>query len=205
MVITSVRKKGNSIFLFFEDGSNIKVNYEAYIASGLTIGNEAAPDIIARLQQYTELYETKLAAFRILSVRSHSKFELKRKLIQREFSPNVINEVFQEFERFGYLDDRHFAMVFAEEKLRKRQGSNKIRNQLLAKGVDRETIDFVLREISSETQEESALYLAEKKLKSMAVKESDSFKIKAKIYSFLQNRGFSGDIISSVIEKLNLS
>jgi regulatory protein len=63
--------------------------------------------------------QTMNTAVRILAYRDHSKYELKRKLQQRNFASRTINSVMAECERFGYIDDKRTARVYISQLKRK--------------------------------------------------------------------------------------
>ena len=138
-------------------------------------------------------------AVRILAHRDHSKYELKRKLQQRNFASRTINSVMAECERFGYIDDKRTARVYISQLKRKRFGKRYIRQALKKKRLSGDAIEKILSENYPEADEyEHAGRLLEKKMKTFA-RETDHKKRSDKIYRFLYSRGFSPAVISDLI------
>lgn len=82
----------------------------------------------------------------LLSRRDHSRKELVEKLRQKghgEFAYDAVEKLSE----YGYIDDRRFAFVFAEELIRlKSYGKKRIEQELYRKGVNRDIICEVLSE-----------------------------------------------------------
>lgn len=146
------------------------------------------------------------AGLRLLSRRPHSVSELWRKLQQRSYSNEVIKQVVAEFFRLNYLDDHQFAEQFCEYRKSsfQAQGRNKVRIDLMKRGIKTELIDEVLDEGWHEEEVElgNAQKIAIKKWQQIKDK-SDLWKSKNKVYRFLVGRGFNSNICRQVIENLN--
>ncbi len=121
------------------------------------------------------------------------------------FRKDLIESVLLDLKKDGYLDDNNFADAFVRERLAKRKsGQNKIRAELIKRGINQKSIDVALTKIDNTSFEQTAINLVDKKLKSLKQKESDIRKIKQKISSFLFSKGFETDIIFKVINQLKL-
>ena len=84
-------------------------------------------------------------AFRYLSRRERTVSEMREHLLGRELSVAAVEEVIEELSEQGYLDDARYARVFAQDKRELEQwGSERIRQALLARGIDRELVDETL-------------------------------------------------------------
>ncbi|MGC9489658.1 MAG: regulatory protein RecX [Thermovirgaceae bacterium] len=73
-------------------------------------------------------------ALRILARREYTSRELRRKLTERDYPEDVVEEVLDEMERAGYLDDREYARRFCET--REEWGYRRIKYELRRRGVD---------------------------------------------------------------------
>ena len=84
-------------------------------------------------------------AFRYLSRRERTVSEMRRHLLDRGVGGSDTEEVIEELGAQGYLDDHRYVRVFAEDKRELEQwGSERIRQTLMARGVDRDTLDEAL-------------------------------------------------------------
>lgn len=204
MVLVQVSKKGNSAHLLFDNNEKIILPYDLYTQIGLYKGDEISNKEKTRLLEKIELYSTKQNAFRFLSGRNHSKNELNLKLLKKGYKKNIISIVLSDLERLGYLNDADFTEQFYKINIKKK-GINRIKSDLYKKGVARNIIEEVsLSYIDSPVLFDRALELAEKKLVYLQRKENSKIKIKQKLYQFLLGKGYSGEIITKVISKLNL-
>src|SRR4030042_1258169 len=94
-----------------------------------------------------ELEKAKSSAFKLLSYRIRSCKEISDKLKDKGFSQDTIAAVIRDLKRIDYLDDYKFAKEFIESRLiHNPKGEKLLRYELLKKGVDKNTIDELLRE-----------------------------------------------------------
>ncbi len=206
MIIVGLVRKGKKVKIFFEDNSFIVVNYEIALDSGLRKNDEIDEKQKEELIRKNSFFEIKNAAFRFLSRRLHSARELHIKLTQKKFDKELIDLVISDLSEKKYLDDYEFMEKYISEKLlNKKVGSNKIKAELLRKGIDREVIESVLTKYSdSPVIFSNALEIAKKKLDRYRQKGTDDRVISQKIYHYLQSKGYQYDIISRVINQLKI-
>ena len=86
--------------------------------------------------------EEKLAiegkAMSFLARRAYAVDELRRKLLQRDFDPQLVEEVLADYIGRGWLDDEEFAAHQAELLAAKGWGPSRIRSKLIDHGVARD-------------------------------------------------------------------
>lgn len=206
MQITKIVRKGGNVEIHLEDGSKFLVTDEFVLSKGLRKDDRIDDNYLNQLENENNYLLINNSALRLISRRSHSKFELKVKLLKKKFEIERIQKVLSDLEDKGYLDDQKFAEELVSERLnRKKDGINKIRNSLYQKGVKKEIIESVLEsEIDENEMIESAIKLAEKKIKLLSNVE-DTMKKKQKLISFLSNKGFNFDQIKVVLNRLKLT
>jgi regulatory protein len=78
------------------------------------------------------------SALRLLGVRERSAAELRTRLRQKGFAPDVVEGVLERLRENGLQDDARFADRFTEAAVSRGQASRRIRGDLLRKGLDRE-------------------------------------------------------------------
>lgn len=112
--------------------------------------------------------------------------ELRERLKRGEFSQEVCNEVIERLKEVGIIDDRRYAMRFAERSVEANVSRRQTYAKMLAKGISREIIDDTLSAVEvDETAQVRALI--EKKY---ANKLTDTQNTK-KVYAALMRKGFS--------------
>jgi len=140
-------------------------------------------------------------AFRVLTRRGHSRSELETKLLKKEYPMELVLSVLDECERLGFVNDIEFARQYCEELKFRKYGERKIQMYMMKKGLDRDLIESTIEEFDSvDEQLERATEALVKKLKSLA-REKDPWKKREKAYRFLVSRGFSGAVVSKVIDE----
>ncbi len=204
MKIVRLVKRGNNVFVYFDEGDRIKISYEIAVKRGLRKDDELNEEIIKSILQEDEKFRIKTSAFRLLARRAHSVFELRRKLLAKCDDKNIVNSIVNELIDREYLNDEKFAFDFTEERLgKKKSGLNKIKAELAARGVKREFIERAVQKFYDREQlVEIARQLAAKKVTALKRKEKDGKKLKLKLMNFLLGRGFDYEVARSVADEI---
>jgi len=135
--------------------------------------------------------ELKTRALRFLVRREHSRAELVRKLAPHAESEQALNAVVDLLLSKKQLSDERFAEERARS-LSRKYGTAKIRQDLKAKGVSEDVVDRV----SSEGDLERARSILQRKYREPASTREEH----AKRARFLQGRGFSYEVIRTVLK-----
>ena len=89
------------------------------------------------------------AAGRFLEARPRSSAEVRRRLSGAGYRDELVEGAINKLLEFGVLDDQAFARMWVESRDRARpRGERAIRQELIQKGIERETIELVLSERS---------------------------------------------------------
>jgi regulatory protein len=148
-----------------------------------------------------EITKAKKFVFRLLKYRTRSYKELQERLKAKKFSPDVISQVIDYFDKLGLINDQVFALTWLNSRLGKPLGLRRIFFELKQKGISNEIIEEVQNKIKDNYNEyEVVQRLARDKIDKL--KCLDQNKAKRRIYNFLIRRGFSVDIINDVINRL---
>ncbi|MBF0484035.1 MAG: regulatory protein RecX [Candidatus Omnitrophica bacterium] len=148
-----------------------------------------------------DLSSAKNAVYRLLNYRPRSEYELKAKLKEKKFDLSVIDQTIEYFKNTGLVNDEDFAKAWVNSRLNKPFGINRIRRELLDKGIDKEILKKTLG-FASEEYDELAMIrsLVDRKLQHGV--HSDNDKFKQRIYNFLLRRGFGFSSIKKVIDQI---
>ena len=139
-------------------------------------------------------------ALRILTRRDHSRYELIRKLKQRGFGREDIDEALSSCERLDYINDERTARIYIRQLKRKGYGKKRIQLELRKKGLRGDPITSIVEASVSEADErEAAERIVKKNLKRFE-REKDLQKRRDKIYRFLLTRGYSREVITETIK-----
>jgi len=204
MQIIKVVKKGKSdVTIHFDNDSLLFLAVEVFLKSGLKKGDDISEDRFSFLIEQNKLFHIKQRAFRLLGRRHHATSELKRKLWNKDYEQKLIDEVIEDLQKKGYLDDKEFIRVFVAEKSKSKNWSTKkIKNELLKRGIDLKLIDKMLSRQTIESDFENAMKLAKKKYEVLLKRNLEQKDLSNKLSTYLFSKGFEYDLIKEVCRKL---
>lgn len=198
--ITKVERKGKKVQLTFSDSTILKLSSDLFKKYNFISGEELDENSLEQLKKENEFFEAKISALRFLSIRNHSRNELRQKLLKKKFSEEIIEKVLNELSQLSYLNDRKFAEQFFNELIGKHFGPLKIKNEMTKRGIDRQTTDEILRDFfnDEEFQKEIILKYLQKNKFPKKIKLKNELQ---KIYNHLINRGFSSSVIVKALRE----
>lgn len=203
MRILSLVKKNNYVTVSFDNDEKIRLHYEVAVQCGLRKNDELSETQLKSILKEEELFSLKNSALRLITRRPHSSFELRTKLLKKNFQQEDISKIINDFLSKGYLSDKNFAERFIEEGLKKKKGLMKIKSELFSKGVSREIIESIILKYEGDSSMlPNARLLAQRKLESLRHKNLQPMQKKRKLYSYLNGKGYSSDIIRQVVDEL---
>lgn len=205
MKIVKAKRSGrNRVEILFDNDKNVALAYEVFLRNQLKLNQEISEEFLSFLFDEDQKYQVKQSALNYLARRQHSKNEIKTKLRQKKFDKTLIEQTLNDLEQNNYVDDHSFARLFTDEKVKaKNWGKNKIKSELIKRGVSSKVIADVIEEkFSNDLEIESGLELARKKLKKLINRKLDQKKIQTGIYSFLVSRGYDYDLCKQIFAKL---
>ena len=170
----------------------------------LVLGAEIAPLVFERLQELADLEAAHRAAVRAVARRAHARFDLRRRLLQKQHPPAAVDAALARLSDVGLLDDVRFAKDYALAKAPRGRGPSRLVRDLQAQGVDRRTAEDAVRtSLAAEGVDpaEAVRALAEKRAKQLA--GLPPVVRKRRLVAFLVRRGFTGGEIREVVESLN--
>ncbi len=133
-------------------------------------------------------------ALRLLSVRSRSRAELRRRLTQASFEAAEVEETLEDLERAGLVDDDRFARELVRDRAALRlAGGRAIRAELLRSGVRAEIADAALDEAGDEVERARALALK----RAPRLRELPPEAAHRRLYSLLLRRGYGHGIATA--------
>ncbi len=151
MRITTEKGKKDKIHIYVDGEYKMTVDEAFWFSQGIPEKSEIGEEELADLENSVVSRRAFNKAVDIISQREHSKREVITKLIQRGYSRETAQAATEKLEEYGYIDDVRFASLFARElKERKKFGKGRIKQELMRKGISRETADSVLSEIEED-------------------------------------------------------
>ena len=146
---------------------------------------------------------THASAMRIISIRPHSAFELRRKLLAKGADRATADRVVDRLAGVDLINDGRFARDYVEFAfLRKSWGMRKVRAGLMERGIDRAVIEDTLgTPDAAEMEREGARRFVDKQIRDGDLSAEHIRKISGKLVA----RGFGWDVVSRVIKDIGQS
>lgn len=195
-------KKRYSIFI--NEEYSFSVHEDVLISQSIRKDQKVERVELEQILKEEEKKKCEHVGLHYLSYRPRTVAEMVRHLKNKDYEISAIDELIQEWSHLGYLNDHSFAKQWVEERVRyKKKGRLLLREELNQKGISTKIIHEVLEGIDAEEEYKSCLELAQKKIKTL--KGIEEQKEKFKLYSYLQRRGFTYELIQSVMLELEES
>jgi regulatory protein len=177
---------------------------ESLLGLDLLVGRAIEPLMLERLQELADLEAAHRAALRALARRAHARFDLRRRLLQKQHPPAAVDGALDRLSAAGLLDDARFSLDYAAAKARRGRGPARLVRDLQSQGVDRRVAEDAVRQsLAAEGVDpaDAVRALAEKRARQLgglppAVR-------KRRLSAFLARRGFEARQIWEVVESLN--
>ena len=145
--------------------------------------------------------KAKSDALRLLSFRPRSVAELRQRLKLKKYPESIIAPVIELLQKQHLLDDEKFAKLFANSRVNSRPaGKRQIELDLKKKGLPGDLIRRTMESLTDYDEKKTARDLVRRKKQKMSGVSDE--KKKARLFGFLQRRGFSSGVIFSVLSEL---
>jgi regulatory protein len=135
-------------------------------------------------------------ALDLLARREHSRLELERKLLDRGFAEEIVDEVLNSLQADNLLDESRFLESFIRTRVGKGQGPARIEADLSQRGIDSGRVRAWLRDAELNWPSLAARV----REKRFGPGRPRSFEERSRQAKFLQYRGFDSEQINTALE-----
>ena len=199
MIILSLTKdKKHLTKICFSDDIEVLIDNDVCIENGLCEGMNLDIEEIEKLKFDSEYKRAKSRALWYLDRMDYTEKKLFEKLTLAGFDKKASAKVLSNLTEFGLIDDRRFAIRYAERLLESNVSKRQALGKLYQKGVPYDLAKEVL-----ETQEVDAISQLEeliaKKYASKLMTENGT----QKVFAALVRRGFSFGDVKTALKKYN--
>jgi regulatory protein len=150
------------------------------------------------------LENAKQKAYRYLALRPRSEKEVAKKLKEKGFPANIIQETLEKLRDLKYINDNSFSSQWARHlAVNKLWGNRKIIADLQEKGINKEAIEEAVKTARLELSEEDAIALLIKKKTTKHKSDKTDTEEKRKIFQHLLGRGFPPGLILQKLGKMS--
>lgn len=196
------KRNKNRVSIFTDDGflfaCEKELIYKHHIKKGDPVDEKILKDLIAE-DDYIKAREMGL---RQLESSFKTEKQIKDKLDEKGFEEDIIEQVIEKFREYNLVDDKKYTEMFLKEKLRSR-GLRKASYELSQKGISKELVAEVSEEINTYDMEEASCRAhGVKKYEQLRKKETDPYKLKNKLFTFLSSKGYDYDLVNSIMGEI---
>jgi regulatory protein len=180
----------------FAFGCNLNVVAKFRLREGISLSEEQVKQIqLGEVKQ--ECFDE---AMKAIQSRLHSRSELQRKLMRREYGGEVVDAVLDDLARLGYVDDERFAKTKALSAAQhKHHGRRRAFMELRKAGVTGDVADKALADVYADHDSTGvARQLAEKQ--APRLRKLDPLVARRRLVGMLQRRGFDYESIKPVVD-----
>lgn len=202
-IIQIVSKNEKKVFVHFDNDEKIVLSKDIVYQNGLRKSDEISEEQLNNLLEQEKKLNLKLKALSLLRRRFHAKRELFNKLRRHSSDTKLIEECLSDLEQQGLIDDKIFATLFTQDKIRwNRWGRPKIKIELFKRGVTKEIINEVIEIFfDSNLEKEKILKLVRKKLNQFKGIITDKKIIYQKLMYYLLSKGYDIELVIEILKK----
>ncbi|OGV88621.1 hypothetical protein A2Z41_02080 [Microgenomates group bacterium RBG_19FT_COMBO_39_10] len=197
--VTKIKAQKNKkrVNLYLDGKFSFGLDADNFLKARLKIGQKLNQKQIDDLIFKNEFQKSLDRAFRLISRRPRSEKEIRNYFKKKRSSSKVAEKVIAKLKELKQIDDREFARWWVDQRtIFRPRGKYGLTMELRQKGIDKTVIKETVESVSELHLAEK---LAQKKLKTYKNLSKNEFY--RKMSAFLARRGFSWEVIRTVIDK----
>ncbi len=199
MFIENISYNKKKFTISFDLDLDVTVSEDVLIKYNLYKGMEVEDNFREVLEKENEKSEALLISYKYLANLKTAK-QLRDHLYKKKLNKAVIDEVINDLDEKGYLNDYDYAIKLINDSQNiNRDGKRKIIYKLRNKGISQNNIDKAIKNLNIEKEMENIQYLTKRRLDSRGYNEKEILSCK----NYLLNKGFEYDLINRELDKIN--
>ncbi len=197
MTVTGLEAVTKTKYRVFLDGQFAFVLYKGELSRfHLAQGAEVDAETVRKIRDEVVLKRAKLRALHLLEDMARTESQLRQKLTNGEYPPDVVDEAVSYVKSFGYVDDEAYARDFIESRKGKKS-RQELYGALRQKGLDKTLISRALEEAYQEEDAKAAVRNLMKK-KQYDPETADEAQ-RQKFLAYLMRKGFSYEDVRGLV------
>lgn len=198
MRITQIRALKNGRFgLFSDDDFVLSLDADTLAESHIAAGDEIGPEALEALRGKVQQDRAREKALRLLTMRDHSREELRRKL-ERSVDADAAREVVGRMEDLGLVNDGEYAARYARELITRRNfGRRRAVLELCRRGIGKEMAEQAVAAVDGDPFRRAEQFLRAKYPQGLADEAA-----RRRAGAALARRGFDWEDIRRAIENI---
>jgi regulatory protein len=200
MRITGLERRPgqNQITLTLDGRVEILISADVCQQMGLRVGDDLTEPRIESVREAQARKGCLDSALRLLSYRQRTESELRERLMQKRFRPEIVAETISRLRSAGLLDDAQFASSWVDSRNQRAPRSRRLAAaELGALGVTRRVVD----DATATIDERDAAYRAAQR-RAASLTGSPYAEFRRRIAGLLLRRGFNYEIVTETVSLL---
>lgn len=198
MNIVKFKKLKNGMYEVELDDEKVILYDETILKFNLLTKKTLEKTELEKIKTFNEEIKCYKKSLKYLSLRLRSKNELEKYLKRFKFENKDIKKTIKRLTEEGYLNDKNFAIAYLNTQLAlTNKGPLKIKEELLSHEISEDIIFEVLAKYDKNLEKEKIISIIDKSIKTN--KSFPVYKLKEKIFLNLLNKGFSKDLVETII------
>jgi regulatory protein len=153
------------------------------------------------MEEHLKQVYQKAASYCAYQERTHD--EVRKKLDKLFVLDDDAEIIITQLIEDKYLNEHRYAQTYAGGKFRiKKWGKNRILHELKRKNLSEYSIRSAMKEIKETDYKEALQKLAQKKMESLANKESNKLILKKKLATYLIQKGYEPELVWEMVEEV---
>lgn len=201
--IQQQKKNKNRYNIFLNDEYAFAIDEDVLVKYHIHKGMELTKEAIEEITSEEDFHRTYMMAINYLSYRMRTKKEIRTYLYEKDVSPQMTYDIISKLEEEQLLDDVVFAEAFVRDRMNQTsKGPRMIIKELQEKGVNRDIASAAALQYNAEAQFTKAFNWAQREAKKKSSHSAN--KQKDQIRYKLMQKGFNGDVVSSVMNEIEI-
>jgi regulatory protein len=201
MYILEIKQTGtakNKYKVCLEGGADFVLYKRELSKLHIEAGQDLPEELYEQILKEIQIPRAKKRAMHLLEKMDRTEQQLRTKLREAGYASEAIEDAISYVKSYHYIDDERYARTYIRIH-QQSKSKQRLKMDLLKKGIDKEVIDLALEEEFEQSEEEMILQLLKKKHYDPSTADQ---KERNKMYRFLMQRGFRSSDISHVIGQL---
>ncbi|MBM7564687.1 RecX family transcriptional regulator [Paenibacillus sacheonensis] len=198
--VEQVPKKKQRYYLYVNDAKEpfTDVHEDLLIKFRLLKGREIDAEELKQIVLEDSHHRAYILALAYLGARQRTEKEITRYLSKKELDEQSAQKAIERLRKEGLVNDPQYAELYAAQRMRTQlKGRRLLQQELLQRGIKRDTAKEAAAKLSPESETEMAVRAALKKWPSIKGEERER---KQKLAVFLLRRGFPSSIVREAVK-----
>ncbi|WP_300385869.1 recombination regulator RecX [Clostridium sp.] len=195
------KRNKDRVNVFVDESFAFAISAEILYKEGLKVDEIIDVEKVEKVAKEDSFIKCKSSALRMVERSYKTQKEIGDKLFTKGYDKEVIERTMEFLKEYEFVNDEAYLNMYIKDKI-KGQGQNKIKYDLMKKGIKDTEIHEAISNIDEDEELEAAKGLALKKYNVIKKSESDEYKISQKLYRFLITKGYNYDLVKKAIKEI---